>query len=68
MYRLELTEEQMRHLQKVVAGTLAEDMRIVRSRAFAAYGPAESARLHDDVRLGAALLGMMPRLTKERAA
>ena len=56
----DLTDEQVAHIRKLLVRDVAELQRIARSDAFARYGEIESAQIHDDIRIGSALIGYLP--------
>lgn len=60
MITVDLTEEQLWHIRKLLVRDLAELQGIVRSNAFAAYGPVESEQIHQDIRTDSALIGVLP--------
>ena len=60
----DLTVEQLRYIAKLVGADVAQNTAIVRSGAFDAYGPNESDAIHCDIRIGASILGSLPRLPR----
>ena len=60
MLTVDLTEEQLWHIRKLLVRDLAELQAIVRSSVFVNYGEAETAQIHDDIRTDSALIGMLP--------
>jgi len=62
----DFTPDQLRYIARLVGGDIATLTAIVRSPAFDRYGPDESERIHHDIRLGAGILGSMPKLSIER--
>lgn len=57
---IDLTDEQLAHIRKVIVRDLAELQSIVRSAAFENYGEVESARMHEEIRIASALIGVLP--------
>jgi len=57
---VDLSAEQLRYLWRLINSDVAESNKLIRSRTFLSYGPAESATIHDNVRIGATLLGSLP--------
>lgn len=60
MLTIDLTEDQLVHIRKLLVRDLAELQSIVRSRVFVKYGPDESAQIHEDIRTDSALIGSLP--------
>lgn len=60
MITIDLTEDQLAHIRKLLVRDLAELQSIVRSSVFCNYGEAESAQIHEDIRTDSALIGMLP--------
>jgi hypothetical protein len=56
----DLTEEQIAHIRKLLVRDVAELQQIARSIAFNQYGEVEAARIHEDIRVGSALIGYLP--------
>ena len=56
----DLTDEQIAHIRKLLVRDVADLQRIARSDAFASYGLIESAQIHEDIRIGSALIGYLP--------
>jgi hypothetical protein len=56
----DLTEEQIAHIRKLLLRDVSELQRIARSDAFARYGEMEAAQIHEDIRIGSALIGYLP--------
>lgn len=59
MNTIDLTEEQLRYIERLVSTDMIDSMRVIRSRSFEGYGPVESTRMHADVRIAAALIGQI---------
>lgn len=57
---VDLNSEQLKYLRTLLLTDLLENQRTTRSREFANYGPAESARLHEDIRIASALVAVLP--------
>lgn len=66
-YAIDFSAEQLRYLQRLIAGDVAQNTSIIRSAAFVNYGPNESEQIHTDIRVGAAILGSLPRVPKVSA-
>lgn len=64
----DFTPEQLRYIAKLVGADIAQLTAIVRSDAFANYGPIESEQIHADIRIGAGILGSMPKLPRGEPA
>jgi hypothetical protein len=56
----DLTDEQIAHIRKLLVRDVAELQHIARSAAFANYGETEAAQIHNDIRIGSALIGYLP--------
>lgn len=67
MLTVDLTEEQLWHIRKLLVRDLAELQGIVRSNAFANYGPCETEKVHEDIRTNSALIGYLPMPAKKVA-
>lgn len=57
---LELSNEQLAYLWRVVANDIDDATSLIRSRSFSQYGPVESEHIHSNVRIGATVLGQLP--------
>jgi hypothetical protein len=64
----DFTAEQLRYIARLVGRDVAQLTDIVRSPAFDHYGPVESERIHHDIRIGAGILGALPRLPRRETA
>jgi hypothetical protein len=64
MITIDLTPDQLRYIQRLIGADVAQLTQIVRSPSFDAYGPVESERIHADIRMGAGILGSLPRIPK----
>lgn len=64
MHTLDLTNEQLAHVRKLLVRDVAELQAITRSREFANYGPDESEQMHAEIRIGLVLIGLLPPLRK----
>ena len=64
MRTIDLTDEQIAHLRKLLVRDVAELQAITRSSAFENYGPDESELIHEDIRVGLVLIGVLPPLRK----
>lgn len=64
---IDLTEDQLAHIRKLLVRDLAELQSIVRSPTFSSYGPVESEQMHEDIRTDSALIGMLPMPAKKVA-
>lgn len=60
MHTLDLTDEQLAHVRKLLVRDVAELQVITRSDAFAHYGPDESEQMHAEIRIGLVLIGKLP--------
>lgn len=67
MLTVDLTEEQLWHIRKLLVRDLAELQGIVRSGVFMNYGPVESEQIHQDIRTNSALIGSLPMPAKKVA-
>lgn len=65
---VDLNSEQLKYLRTLLLTDLLENQRTTRSREFANYGPAESARLHEDIRIASALVATLPQPRPHEAA
>lgn len=57
---LELSTEQLKYLWRVITNDIDDAGSLIRSRSFSQYGPVESEQIHNNVRIGATLLGQLP--------
>jgi len=57
---LELSTEQLRYLWRVITNDVDDAGSLIRSSTFSQYGPVESEQIHNNVRIGATLLGQLP--------
>lgn len=60
MTTIDLTDEQLMHIRKLLVRDLAELQGIVRSKVFVNYGEAETAQIHEDIRMDSSLIGSIP--------
>lgn len=57
---VDLTDEQLTYLRRVVVRDVTQLQEIVRSRAFENYGENESKRICEDIGIGSVLIGILP--------
>lgn len=57
---VDLSAEQLAYLWRVISNDVSDATALIRSRSFSQYGPVESESMHNNVRVGSTLLGLLP--------
>jgi hypothetical protein len=60
MPTVDLTDDQLRYLRRLIASDVASCGSAVKSPQFENYGPTERERVFADIRTGAQLIGLLP--------